>query len=138
MTTITTQRNKVVTEEPEPDDVFVQISFLAPGDTPNTLRPYDLPYEPISEYQAALEWAVSMADKMAHRIYVVPLSYSDIRNTGRFQPNCDAVASMSDQQRGEMRQLVVTTAAEVMRDCDDWHVRADAYDILKQLKVIRP
>jgi hypothetical protein len=24
---------------------------------------------------------------------------------------------------------------EVMRDCDDWQVRADAYDILRKLKV---
>lgn len=137
MTTITTQRNRVITEPPEPDDVFVRISLLTPGDEPGTLHPRCLRYQPISEYQAAVDWAVSIADKMAHRIYVVPLSYSDIRNTDRFQPICEAVASMDDQERGAMRQIVVTTAATVMRDCDDPDIRADMFNVLRQLKVIR-
>lgn len=136
MTTITTTRNRVITEEPEADDVFVCVSFLAPGDTPGTLVARDLRYQPISEYQAAVDWAVSIADQMAHRIYVVPLSYSDVRNTERFAPICDAVASMDDQERGAMRRDVVTTAAEVMRDCDDPEIRADMFDVLRQLKVI--
>ena len=34
----------------------------------------------------------------------------------RFQPICEAVASMDDQQRCAMRQVVVTKCAEVMRD----------------------
>lgn len=77
-----------------------------------------------------------MADKMAYPIHVVPLSYSDVCNTGRFKPICEAVASMDDQQRGAMRQIVVTTAAEVMRDCDDPAMRADMFNVLRQLKVI--
>ena len=137
MTTITTQRNRVITEQPEPDDVFVRISLLTPGDEPGTLHPRCLRYAPISEYQASVDWAVSIADQMAHRICVVPLSYSDVRNTGRFDPICEAVASMTDQERGAMRQVVVTTAAEVMRDCDDPDIRADMFDVLRQLKVVR-
>lgn len=39
------------------------------------------------------------------------------------------------QERGEMRRGIVQSIGEVMRDCDDWRVRADAYDILRQLKV---
>lgn len=134
---IQTSRNCVITEEPEPDDVFVRISLLTPGDEPGTPHPHCLRYQPISEYQAAVDWAVSIADQMAHRIYVVPLSYSDIRNTDRFTPISDAVASMTDQERGAMRQIVVTTCAEVMRDCDDPAIRADMFDVLRQLKVIR-
>ncbi|SEQ69583.1 hypothetical protein [Sphingobium sp. YR768] len=136
MTTITTQRNKVITEEPEPGDVFVRISLLTPGDTTGTLHPRCLRYQPISEYQAAVDWAVSIADQMAHRIYVVPLSYRDIRNTERFTPICEAVASMDDRQRGVMRRDVVNSMCEVLRDCDDWQVRSNAYDVLAQLKVI--
>lgn len=136
MTTITTQRNKVITEEPEVDDVFVRVSLTVPGDAPGTRTVRHLPYQPISEYDEAVAWAVSMADQLAFPIHVVPLSYSDIRNTGRFKPICDAVASMTDQERGEMRQVVVTTAAEVMRDCDDPEIRADMFDVLRQLKVI--
>lgn len=136
MTTIATQRNRVITEEPEEDDVFVRVSLTAYGVEPGRLSVRHLPYQPISDYDEAVAWAVSMADQLAYPIHVVPLSYSDIRNTERFTPICEAVASMDDQERGAMRQVVVTTCAEVMRDSDDWHVRADAYDILTQLKVI--
>jgi len=136
MTIINTARNRVHAHAIGDDDVFVQIALLTPGDAPGTLRPRCLRYEPISDYDAAVAWAVSMADQLAYSIHVQPLSYSDIRNTERFTPICEAVASMDDQQRGAMRQVVVTTCAEVMRDCDDWQVRADCYDILTQLKVI--
>lgn len=137
MTTITTQRNKVITEPPEPDDVFVRVSLMAPGDETGTRTVRHMPYQPISEYDEAVAWAVSMADQLAYPIHVMPLSYSDIRNTGRFKPICDAVASMTDQERGAMRQVVVATAAEVMRDCDNPEIRADMFDVLRQLKVIR-
>jgi hypothetical protein len=136
MTTITTQRSKVITEEPEDDDVFVRVSLTVPGDEPGTRTVRHLRYQPVSDYDAAVAFAVSMADQLAYPVHVVPLSYSDVRNTERFAPNCDAVASMDDQERGQMRQVVVTTCAEVMRDCDDWQVRADCFDILTQLKVI--
>lgn len=136
MTTITTQRNKVITEEPEADDVFVRVSLTVPTDESGKLTVRHLPYQPISDYEAAVAFAVSMADQLAYPIHVVPLSYSDIRNTGRFKPICDAVAGMTDQERGEMRQIVVTTAAEVMRDSDDPAIRSDMFHVLRQLKVI--
>ncbi len=136
MTTITTQRNRVITEEPEDDDVFVRVSLTVPGDEPGTRTVRHLRYQPISDYEQAVAWAVGMADQLAYPIHVVPLSYSDIRNTDRFAPLCDAVASMDDQERGAMRRDVVNSMCEVPRDCDDWQVRADAYDILAQLKVI--
>jgi hypothetical protein len=132
---IQTTRNVVITEQPEPDDVFVCVSLLTPGDTPGTLHPHDLPYRPISEYQAVVDWAVSMADQMAHRIYVVPLSHRDILCTGRFDPIRAAIQRMTDQERGEMRRALVTTCCEVMRDCDDPEIRADMFDVLRQLKV---
>lgn len=136
MAKITTQRNRVITEKPEPDDVFVRVSLMVPGDAPGMRGVRHLPYRPISDYDEAVAWAVSMADQLAYPIHVVPLNYSDIRNTERFTPICEAVASMDDQQRGAMRQAVVTNCATIMRDCDDWHVRADCFDILTQLKVI--
>ena len=135
MTTITTQRNRVITEEPEADDVFVRVSLTVPGDEPGRLSVRHLPYQPISDYDEAVAWAVSMADQLAYPVHVVPLSYSDIRNTGRFKPICEAVASMDDQERGAMRAVVVTTAATVMRDSDDPGIRADMFDVLRQLKV---
>lgn len=137
MAVIRTERNFVYAYDPQPDDVFVRASLLGPGDKPGVLHPRSLRYMPISEYQGLVDWAVSMADQMAHPIHVVPLSYDDIRNTARIEPFRAAVARMDDQQRGAMRATMVTTCAEVMRDCDDWQVRSDAYDILLQLKVVR-
>ena len=62
----------------------------------------------------------------------------DIRNTARFTPIENAIAALNDQERGEWRQLIIKTCCEVMRDCDDQRVRADAYKVLLQLKVVKP
>ncbi|AGH50150.1 hypothetical protein G432_12145 [Sphingomonas sp. MM-1] len=132
---IQTTRNVVITEQPEPDDVFVQISLLGPGDEPGLWHPRSLGYEPVSNYQAAVDWAVGMADQFAKPIYVVPLNHRDILLTGRFDPMRAAIQRMTDQERGEMRRVVVTTCCEVMRDCDDPEIRADMFDVLRKLKV---
>lgn len=132
---IQTTRNVVITEQPEPDDVFVQISLLGPGDEPGLWHPRSLGYEPVSGYQAAVDWAVGMADQFAKPIYVVPLSHNDILRTGRWDPFRDFIAGMNDQERGELRRMIVTTAAEVMRDSDDPEIRADMFDVLRKLKV---
>lgn len=84
MTTITTQRNRVITEAPEHDDVFVRVSLTVPGDEPGSLSVRHLRYQPVSDYQAAVDWAVSMADQMAYPIHVVPLSRN--RHRLRSQP----------------------------------------------------
>ncbi len=136
MATIETQRNRVYAYEPQPDDVFVRIGWGAPGDG-RYLRTITLPYAPISEYNAAVRWAVAIADQIVHPIHVVTLNHRDMRVAGRFKPLREAVASMTGQERGEMRQLMIATCAEVMRDCDDEHIRAGAYDVLVQLKVVR-
>lgn len=47
-----------------------------------------------------------------------------------------ATLSLTDQQRGRLRQHVVATLAAVMRDCDDPVVRSDAYEVLLQMKVV--
>lgn len=136
MAIIETQRNWVYAYEPRPDDVFLRVGWAAPGDGKH-LRTITLPYQPISSYSATVAWAVSIADHMAYPIHVVTLNIRDMRVPGRFNPICDAVASMTDQERGEMRQLGIATCAEVMRDCGDQQVRADAYDVLVQLKLVR-
>lgn len=137
MAIIQTERNRVVAHDPQPGDVFVRASLLVPGATPGTQTPRHLRYQPITDYQSLVDWAVSMADKIAYPIHVLPLSFRDMLVPGRFQPFADALAGMDDQQRGELRRLVVTTAAEVMRDCDDPDIRADMFDVLRKLKVIR-
>jgi len=132
---IQTARNVVITEQPEPDDLFVHISLLGAGDEPGVWRPRDLPLEPIANYQAAVDWAVSLADQFAKPIYVVPLSHNDILRTERWHPFRDYIAGMNDQERGELRRIIVTTACSVMRDCDDPEIRAGMFEVLRQLKV---
>ncbi len=62
-------------------------------------------------------------------------NHNDIFRTKRWDPYREAIAGMNDQERGELRRMIVTTAAEVMRDCDDPEIRADMFDVLRQLKV---
>ena len=134
MAIIQTERNRVHAHARGDDDVFVRISLLGYNEAGERVLRH-MRYEPITEYQAAVDWAVGMADSMAHPIHVTPLSHSDIFNTARWHPFRDFIAGMNDQQRGELRHIVVSSMCEVMRDCDDWQVRADAYDILRKLKV---
>lgn len=139
MAIIQTKRNRVYAYEPRPDDVLLRVGWSAPGDGDGKhRRTIVLPYQPISTYQRAVDWAVSMADMMVYPIHVVTLNHGDIFNTERWTPFRDCLANMNDQERGELRQVVVSSMCEVMRDCDDPQVRAEAYDILRKLKVIRP
>lgn len=136
MTTITTQRNTVITEAPEPDDVMVEVILFGEGDTPGTVCGRKLRHLPITHYQECLDWAVGIADQMAHPLYVVPLNHNDILRTKRWNPYREAIQNMNDQERGAMRRDVVNSMCELLRDCDDWEVRSDAYDVLAQLKVV--
>lgn len=136
MTTITTARNRVITDDPEPDDVMVYVGWTGPTDDPQVRRAFSTGYMPITEYQACLDWAVELADKMTHPLYVVPLSHNDILRTTRWTPFAELLANLTDQERGQLRRDVVKSMCEIMRDCDDWQVRSDAHDILTQLKVI--
>lgn len=138
MTIIQTQRNRVVAYEPQADDVFVRISLLGPKGDGKHLEPRHFPYEPIAQYQAAVDWAVNIADQMAYPIHVVPLNHSDILNTARFDPFAKMLANLNDQERGELRQMAIAACASIMLDCDDQKVRVDAYDVLVQLKVVFP
>lgn len=74
--------------------------------------------------------------EFTHPIYVVPLSQNDILRTKRWTPYAAMLANLNDQERGQLRRDVVNSMCEIMRDCDDWEVRAGAHDILTQLKVI--
>jgi hypothetical protein len=136
MSIIHTKRNMVIAYEPQPDDVLVDVSLLAPAGDGKHLRPLQLPYEPIINYDAVVEWAVSIADQMAYPIHVLPLNHSDILNTERFEPFRRMLENLTDQERGELRQLAISTCTEVMRDCPDQKLRADCYDMLVQLEVV--
>ena len=136
MAIIKTKRNMVIAYDRQPDDVLVDVSWPAPVSDGKHLRPVSLPYAPISEYAAAVKWAISMADKMAHPIHVLPLNHRDIFNTGRFEPFRKFLASMNEQERKEVRQIVVDSCAAIMRDSNTPALRANAFKMLVRLGVV--
>lgn len=138
MAIIQTQRNMVIAYGPQPDDVLVHVSWPAPVGDGKHLRPVGLPYAPISEYKAAVDWAVDMADKMAHPIHVLPLNHRDIFNTGRFEPFRIFLANTNEHERKEVRQIIVDSWAAIMRDSNSPALRANAFNMLVRLGVVTP
>jgi hypothetical protein len=132
---IPTARNEVITEKPEPDDIMVEVILFGEGDAPGTVCGRKLRQLPITHYQDCLEGAVAIADEMAHPVYVVPLNHNDIFRTERWTPFRDFIAGMNDQERGELHRIIVTTCCEVLRDSNDPGIRADVFNVLRQLKV---
>ncbi|WP_176401114.1 hypothetical protein [Sphingobium sp. Z007] len=49
-----------------------------------------------------------------------------------------AIAKWTPAQRWELHQLAVNSLLEVMRDCDDPKVRADAFAVLVKMGVAQP
>lgn len=136
MSVIRTKTNMVVAEEIGEGDHWVQVVWHGPPEDASQYgRMFEGPPWPIEEYRACVDWAVSMADQMTFPLYVVPMCAQDVMTTQRVR---QAIARLTDQERGELRRMVIATLGEVMRDCDDADVRADAYDLLLDMKVIRP
>jgi hypothetical protein len=129
-----TNTNRVVADDPEADDLFVRVTWHGSADDRGHLRPFNGPVLPIEEYRAAVDWAVGIADQMRFPLYVVPMTGLDALRTDSLRR---AVGNLTHQQRGELRQLVVATCAEIMRDCDDADVRGAAFDILSDMGVVK-
>ena len=138
MAIIETQRNSVHFEEPEPDDVVIEVSLLAPtGDGKHT-RPISLGWFPVWGFQEWVDWAVGMADHMARPIYILPLSFNDIFRTGRFKPYRELLQHLTEQEWGEIRQYLIGNCVELMRDGDEPTMRANAINVLISLKALCP
>lgn len=133
MTIINTQRNSVHFEEPEPDDIFISVSFIAPTGDGKHLRPVSLGWFPVAGFRDWVNWAVGMADMMERPIYILPLNHNDIFRTGRFEPYRNLLKNLSETEWRDMRRLLIQNCLEILRDCDDRHARAEAYASLAQL-----
>ena len=81
MSVILTKTNMVCAYEPEPDDLFVRVDWHGPDEDGRHRRAFEGPLWPIDRYQAAVDWAVSMADQMRFPLHVVPLRAKDVRRT---------------------------------------------------------
>ena len=128
-----TNTNRVVADDPEPGDAFVQVAWFGPPQDGLHLKQFHTRPQPIEEYQACIDWAVSMADQMAYPLYVVPMTFDRALPADRLQRMVD---SLNDQERAELRKLVVTTCAEVMRDSDDIDIREEAFAVLARMGVV--
>ncbi len=123
---------RVIADAPGPDDVFVQAVWF--GRDGLHRKAFEGPVEPIENYADVLGWAHEMASQMAYNLVVIPMTGAEALRTKQLK---NAVANLTDQQRGELRQEVVATLIAVMRISDDPSVRAEAFDILKDMKVIK-
>lgn len=126
---------RVAADVPGPDDTHVQVVWFGPPQDGQHRKIFEGPVEPIEKYADALAWAHEMAAQMVYPLYVVPMTGVEVLRSEQVRRG---VATMTDQQRGELRREVVATLTTVMRNSDDPAVRADAYDILKDMKVVRP
>lgn len=138
MAIIRTKRNSVHVEEPEADDVVIEVSFVVPDNDGKHSRPRDLGWFPVSDFQEWVDWAIGMADKMARPIYILPLSHNDIFRTARFEPYRKLLENLTEQEWCEMREFMIANCAELMRDCNNPAIRANVYDTLVQLEAFRP
>lgn len=125
---------RVVADAPGPDDTHCQVVWFGPPQDGQHRKIFEGPVEPIENYADVLGWAHEMASQMAYPLYVVPMTGADALRTKQMK---DAVANLTDQQRGELRREVLSMLLRVLRDSDDPAVRADAYAILKDMKVIK-
>jgi hypothetical protein len=125
MSIIKTERSHVYAYEPLPRDSWVET--LIGGKR--------MAMQPIAQYQAAVDWAVSMADQFDPPIHIVPIDANDLAvlQGERLERG---LAAMSPDERHELRREIVTTAALAMRDCPDPDVRADAYAVLGKMGVV--
>ena len=138
MAIIETQRNSVHFEEPEPDDVIIQVSFLVPTGDGKHIRPLNLGWFPVSDFQEWADWAVGMADQMARPIYILPLSFNDIFRTGRFKPYRDLLQNLTEQEWGEIREYLIGNCAKLIRNGDDPSIRSNVVNVLIALHALCP
>ena len=136
MPVIKTKRNKVVADDLEPDDVVIQVAWRAPTVDGKHQHYIELPWQPISEYNETLDWAISMADQITHPIYILPLSHRDILQTSQFAPYRNFLSNMNGHDRMKVRQIVVDSWAAIMRDSNTPALRANAFNVLAQLGVV--
>ena len=130
MTIIKTKRNFVCAYDPMPEDMFV-CTWLMGSEQRHLMST-----KTIDHYESAVAWAVGMADQMAQPIEVVTVDGVEYlrRNRDALEGH---LASLNDQQRGELRQRIAASMAQIMRDCPDEDTRAGAYEVLQKMKVIQ-
>ena len=127
MAVIKTKAGMVCAYEPKEGDTHVMTLIVNPTER------YVLTTQGIEAYQAAVDWAVSMADQMARPITILPISATEFIAANRARLE-NGLAHMTELERGELRQAVVSRMLAAMCDSDDPALRAEAHEVLKMMK----
>lgn len=127
MAVIKTKAGMVCAYEPQAGDTHVWTLIVCPTER------YVLTTQGIEAYQAAVDWAISMADVMARPISILPISATEFIAANRTRLE-NGLAHMTELERGEMRQVVVNRMLAAMRDSNDPALRAQAHEVLNMMK----
>lgn len=131
-----TKRNRVIADDPEPDDVVVQVAWRVPSDGGGYQRYIELPLRPIAEYAAIVRWACEFADQLVYPIYVLPLCHRDILETNRFEPFRILLENLDEAKRRDFHQMLVDSCVALLLESDDHGNRAKAHRQLQSLGVV--
>ena len=127
MAVIKTKAGMVCAYEPQSGDTHVWTLIVSPTER------YVLTTQGIEAYQAAVDWAVSMADQMAAPITILPISATEFIAANRARLE-NGLAHMTELERAGLRQVVVNRMLAAMRDSNDPALRAEAHEVLKMMK----
>ena len=127
MAVIKTKAGMVCAYEPKAGDSHVMTLIVSPTER------YVLTTQGIEAYQAAVDWAVIMADAMARPITILPISATEFIGANRARLE-NGLAHMTDLERDELRQVVVNRMLAAMRDSNDPALRAQAHEVLNMMK----
>ena len=127
MAVIKTKAGMVCAYERQSGDTHVWTLIVSPTER------YVLTTQGIEAYQAAVDWAVSMADAMARPITILPISATEFIAANRARLE-NGLARMTELERGELRQVVVNRMLAAMSDSNDPELRAQAHEVLNMMK----
>ena len=98
MTVIKTDSNRVVADNREHDHTHVRVVWFGPPQDGRLRKVFNGPLMPIEDYQAAVDWALSMANQMVSPLYVVPYDGAQALQEPELK---GALAGLHDQERGD-------------------------------------
>lgn len=124
MSIIRTKLNHVAAYEPLPGDVAVVTRM-------GTVQVV----QPIQQYRAAVQEAVAIADHMRAHVDVVPIDTGELLARGGMTPE-SFVASLSPDERDQLRQDCINACTDAMRYSDEPEVVAEAVQTLGVLGIV--
>lgn len=122
MSIIKTKRNFVAAYEPLPGDVAVLMRFGA-------MRVL----QSINHYDAMVRDGVAIADDLEAHVEVVPLDADELLKLAGYETPDDYVASMTPQEREQLRRECIATLQEVILKSKDLTLVREAGALLAKI-----